>query len=72
MTRDPDFLKFWIGQSISVFGSQFSPIAIGAIAYFSLKANGFQFGVLAFMNTIPFSPSDCSRVFTWIDTGVGE
>jgi len=54
LTRDPDFLKFWIGQSISVFGSQFSPIAIGAIAYFSLKANGFQFGVLAFMNTIPF------------------
>jgi len=54
LTRDPDFLKFWIGQSISVFGSQFSPIAIGAIAYFSLKATGFQFGVLAFMNTIPF------------------
>lgn len=54
LTRDPDFLKFWIGQSISVFGSQFSPIAIGAIAYFTLKANGFQFGLLAFMNTIPF------------------
>jgi MFS family permease len=54
LTRDPDFLKFWVGQSISVFGAQFSPIAIGAIAWFSLRANGFQFGLLAFMNTIPF------------------
>jgi len=54
LARDPDFLKFWIGQSISVFGSQFSPIAIGAIAFFALGATGFQFGLLAFMNTIPF------------------
>jgi MFS family permease len=37
-----------------VFGSQFSPIAIGAIAYFALGATGFQFGILAFFNTIPF------------------
>jgi MFS family permease len=54
LIRDTDFLKFWIGQSISVFGSQFSPIAVGAIAFFTLGAHGFQFGILAFMNTIPF------------------
>jgi MFS family permease len=27
---------------------------VGAIAYFSLHARGFEFGILAFMNTIPF------------------
>jgi MFS family permease len=37
-----------------VFGAQFSPIAVGAIAYFMLGATGFEFGILTFMNTIPF------------------
>jgi MFS family permease len=43
-----------VGQSISVFGSQFSPLAIGTIAVLSLKATGFQLGVLGFLNTISF------------------
>ena len=47
-------MKFWIGQSISVFGAQFSPLAIGAIAIFALGAADAQLGYLAFLNTIPF------------------
>lgn len=52
--HDPDFLKFWIGQSISVFGSQFSPFAIQAIAVSTLVATDTQLGLLSFFNTIPF------------------
>jgi MFS family permease len=52
--RDSDFIKFWIGQSISVFGAQFSPLAIGTIAVLTLRASPLQMGLLAFLNTIPF------------------
>ena len=54
LARDLDFIKLWVGQSISVFGSQFSPLAIGTIAVLSLKANALQLGILASLNTIPF------------------
>lgn len=49
-----DFVKFWVGQSISSFGSQFSPFAIQVIAVSTLGATSFQLGVLSFLNTIPF------------------
>ncbi len=52
--HDSDFMKFWIGQSISVFGAQFSPLAIQAIAISTLAATDTQLGLLAFFNTIPF------------------
>lgn len=54
MLKDRDFIKFWVGQSISVFGSQFSPLAIGAIAFSIVGEDGFVFGVLQFINTVPF------------------
>ncbi len=47
-------MKFWVGQSISSFGSQFSPFAIQVIAVSALGATSFQLGILAFLNTIPF------------------
>lgn len=47
-------MKFWVGQSISVFGAQFSPLAIQIIAIMSLNVTNFQLGVLGFLNTIPF------------------
>jgi MFS family permease len=53
LLNDANFLKFWIGQSIAVFGAQFSPLAVQVIAY-RLGATPFQFGILAFLNTIPF------------------
>jgi len=53
LVHDSDFLKFWVGQSVSVFGAQFSPLAIQAIAI-SLNPTDTQLGLLAFFNTIPF------------------
>ena len=47
-------MKFWVGQSISSFGSQFSPFAIQVIAVSTLGATSLQLGVLSFLNTLPF------------------
>jgi len=49
-----DFMKLWVGQSISSFGSQFSPFAIQMIAVSTLGATSFQLGILSFLNTLPF------------------
>jgi MFS family permease len=47
-------MKFWAGQSIASFGTQFSPFAIQVIAVSALGATSFQLGVLSFLNTVPF------------------
>jgi len=52
--KDADFMKLWIGQTISVFGAQFSPIAIYFAAKTILNAQPIQFGILAAMQTSPF------------------
>jgi MFS family permease len=49
-----DFLKLWIGESISVFGSQFSPLAIAIAAKVLLNASPIEFGILAAAGTAPF------------------
>jgi MFS family permease len=54
VTSDPDFVKFWVGQTIAVFGSQFSPLAVQVIAIDMLGVSNFQLGVLGFLNTVPF------------------
>ncbi len=54
LLKDLDFVKFWVGQSISVFGAQFSPLAIGTIVYGLVGQNGVVFGILGFLNQIPF------------------
>ncbi len=40
--HDSDFMKFWVGQSISVLGAQFSPFAIQTI------------GVMTVLGSLPF------------------
>jgi MFS family permease len=54
LTKDANFLKFWIGQSISVFGSQFSGLAIPILAYSILNAQPIQFGILGFLGSLAF------------------
>ncbi|MBI3841210.1 MAG: MFS transporter [Thaumarchaeota archaeon] len=50
----PDFMKLWIGESISVVGSQFSPFAITIAAHDILHAQRIEFGILAGLGTLPF------------------
>ena len=44
---DADFLKLWIGQTISMFGSALSRLAIPLIAALMLDATPAEMGLLA-------------------------
>ena len=49
----PDFLKFWAGQTVSLFGSQISLLALPLTAVLVLKATPFQMGVLTALGAVP-------------------
>jgi hypothetical protein len=44
--RNPDFLKLWIGQTISLFGSQITSLALPLVAVLTLQATPAQMGML--------------------------
>ncbi|MDQ7840843.1 MAG: MFS transporter [bacterium] len=52
--RHRDFLLLWTGQTISVFGSQFTHLAVPLIAAMILKASPAQMGILSAVVTAPF------------------
>jgi predicted MFS family arabinose efflux permease len=52
--RHADFLKFWIGQTISGFGSRFTSLALPLIAITALEASPAQLGVLTAMSGLPW------------------
>jgi len=51
--RDPEFLKFWGGQSISLLGSQFTLLALPIAAAVTLRAAPAEMGVLAALQFAP-------------------
>src|SRR5213593_1245794 len=50
----PDFMKLWIGQSISEFGTPVSQIAIPWIAIKTLNASAFAVASLGTVQFLPF------------------
>jgi MFS family permease len=52
--RHFDFLRFWSAETFSVFGVQFSGLAIPWLAATTLKANSLEMGVLQAFSTLPF------------------
>lgn len=52
--RHPDFLKLWVGQTISRFGSQVSELALPLTAVLVLQATPSEMGVLAAAERAPF------------------
>jgi MFS family permease len=52
--RHPDFLKLWIGETISQFGTQFTVLGLPLIAILLLKANAFEVGLLGTVAFLPF------------------
>jgi MFS family permease len=52
--RHFDFLKLWSAETFSVFGVQFSGLAIPWIAALTLKASPFEMGILGALSTVPF------------------
>jgi predicted MFS family arabinose efflux permease len=53
LTRQPLFVRFWIGQSISVFGDQISALAIPLTAILALHASALEVGILTAMAWLP-------------------
>jgi MFS family permease len=54
LTRHPDFLKLWTAQTISVFGSQISGLAIPFVAASVLNVDPFAFALLGTVEMLPF------------------
>lgn len=49
-----DFLKLWAGQTISLFGTQITTVALPLTAVISLRATPAQMGILAAVQYLPW------------------
>jgi MFS family permease len=54
LLRHPDFLKLWTAETISVFGSAITQLAIPLIAATTLQVTPFEFGLLTTIEFLPF------------------
>jgi MFS family permease len=54
LLRHPDFLKLWTAESISVFGSAITQLALPLIAATVLNVSPFEFGLLTTIEFLPF------------------
>jgi MFS family permease len=54
LLRDPDFLKLWSGQTVSVFATQITILALPIVAALTLNVSPFQFGFLTTIEFLPF------------------
>ena len=54
LLRHRDFLKLWIAETVSVFGTQVTLLALPIVAASILKVSPFQFGLLATIEFLPF------------------
>lgn len=54
LIRQPDFLKLWVAESISMAGSQISQLAIPLLAIVLLGASAFEVGLLTSAGFLPF------------------
>ena len=54
LIRNRDFQKLWTAESISVFGSQISQLAIPLAAAIILKVEPFAFAMLGTIKFLPF------------------
>ena len=54
LLRHPDFLKLWTAETVSVFGSQVTQLAVPLIAATVLTVSPFEFGLLTTLEMLPF------------------
>jgi MFS family permease len=50
----PDFMKLWTGETISLFGSEITSLAVPLTAVLLLKATPVEMGVLGALHVLPF------------------
>ena len=64
--RNADFLKFWFGEMLSLFGNQVSTLALPLTAVIVLGASDQQVGLLRFLQLVPYLA--LGMIFgVWID-----
>ncbi len=54
LLRHPDFLKLWTAETVSVFGSAITQLALPIIAATYLQVTPFEFGLLTTIEFLPF------------------
>ncbi len=54
LSRNREFLKLWVGQTISVFGSQITGLALPLTAVLLLNASSSEMGILNALGVVPF------------------
>jgi MFS family permease len=54
LLRHPNFLKLWTAETVSVFGSQISALAIPFVAVVFLKVSPFEVALLGTIEFLPF------------------
>src|SRR5207245_5442354 len=64
--RNGDFLKLWAGQSVSLFGSQVTRLALPLAAVLTLHAGAAQLGLLG---AALLTPSLVFGLFAWVLVG---
>src|ERR1700682_2434875 len=52
--RNADFMRLWVGQTISEAGTQVSALAVPTVAILLLHATPFQVGLLTALEFLPF------------------
>jgi len=52
--RQPEFLKLWVGQTISMVGSQVTQLALGLTAAAILDASPAEMGILGTLSSVPY------------------
>ena len=52
--RDSDFVRLWVGQTVSEAGTQVSQLAVPTVAILLLGATPFQVGLLTALEFLPF------------------
>ncbi|WP_329619342.1 MFS transporter [Streptomyces sp. NBC_01255] len=64
--RNGDFLKFWLGETISLLGTQVTNLALPLTAILAFDATDEQVGVLRFLQLVPYL--GLALVFgVWVD-----
>src|SRR5215813_12135796 len=61
-----NFLRLWLSETISQFGSQFTGLALPFTAIIFLKASSAQLGLLAFVGSLPWLLLGLA-VGVWVD-----
>ncbi|HEY0640144.1 MAG TPA: MFS transporter [Pseudonocardiaceae bacterium] len=52
--HNPDFLKFWSGEALSLFGAQVTNLALPLAAVIVFQASAEQVGLLRFLQLVPY------------------